>query len=664
MKTLDFGSVRFDRNSIPAELRDLSLWPTVDESALDENELECYCSRRDALVMFVSDPDVPLLQIEKLTGVQRREIYRIFARCILEHADGRLYGFRGAVRYLRIKRYQRIVPIPKGAAGQGIGATGAFLQLLEKYPDLQRFLNKSGKRRGQVANGKHEVRQAFRRIHKEFIQKCRDLGIASNEYPFNQDLLGIRSLATYLRKLREVTFEAAAADAGAEKCGRPWPASVNEMKPPIMRAFEAVEFDGHKIDLRLTLKVIDPFGLELLFELHRIWILVIVDIATRAILGYFLALGKEYNKDDVAEVIQAALTPHKKKTITIPGVVYRASGGFPSELFPQAEFACWENFRFDNAKSHLAETTLARLTEVVGCWTDAGPFGSPNDRPIIERFFGLIARHFAHRVTGTTGNRPDDIVKMLGDPDGDVSLLMRLDELEELVDVVISDYNGEAHDGIGGRTPLEAMRQMLGKPDGHVRCLTVERRNKLCLLQDARVVTIRGSFEHGTRPHIKFEGVRYSSDLLSSSAILIGKEIRIYFNVKDLRFVNAFYPDGTELGVLMAARPWCFTPHSLRMRKEILRLRRLGKLMYEEGDDAVQAYVKHKRAEAGRDKRAANDLAKVNALLNRANDTPSYTQTVIQQPSPEPVSSAVTKTIDDRDAPIVKPLHIKRTVTF
>lgn len=312
----------------------------------------------------------------------------------------------------------------------------------------------------------------------------------------------------------------------------------------------------------------------------------------------------------------------------------------------------------------MAETTLARLTEVVGCWTDAGPFGSPNDRPIIERFFGLIARHFAHRVTGTTGNRPDDIVKMLGDPDGDVSLLMRLDELEELVDVVISDYNGESHDGIGGRTPLEAMRQMLGKPDGNVRCLAVERRNKLCLLQDARVVTIRGSFERGTRPHINFEGVRYSSDLLSSSAILIGKEIRIYFNVKDLRFVQAFYADGTELGVLMAARPWCFTPHSLRMRKEILRLKRLGKLLYEEGDDAVQAYVKYKRAEAARDKRAANDLAKVNALLNRANDTQTVTELQQKINESESVPSTPAKKIDDRDAPIVKHLQIKRTVTF
>lgn len=32
-------------------------------------------------------------------------------------------------------------------------------------------------------------------------------------------------------------------------------------------------FDGHKIDLRLTLKVIDPYGLESVVELLRIWIL-------------------------------------------------------------------------------------------------------------------------------------------------------------------------------------------------------------------------------------------------------------------------------------------------------------------------------------------------------------------------------------------------------
>ena len=68
-----------------------------------------------------------------------------------------------------------------------------------------------------------------------------------------------------------------------------------------------VQFDGHKIDVRLTLVIPDPFGMETIIELHRIWILVVTDVLTKAALGYYLALGLEYNKDDFAEAIQAAI---------------------------------------------------------------------------------------------------------------------------------------------------------------------------------------------------------------------------------------------------------------------------------------------------------------------------------------------------------------------
>jgi hypothetical protein len=74
---------------------------------------------------------------------------------------------------------------------------------------------------------------------------------------------------------------------------------------PATRAFEVVEFDGHKIDLRITVRVIDPFGFKTLLELTRIWILVLLDVASRAVIGYKIALSKEYNKDDVAGALQA-----------------------------------------------------------------------------------------------------------------------------------------------------------------------------------------------------------------------------------------------------------------------------------------------------------------------------------------------------------------------
>ena len=94
--------------------------------------------------------------------------------------------------------------------------------------------------------------------------------------------------------------------------------SDSEQAPAATRAFEVVQFDGHKIDLRLTVKMIDPHGFERLLEINRIWILVLLDVFTRAVVGYVLTLSKEYNKDDVATAMQAALVPFKPREYKIP----------------------------------------------------------------------------------------------------------------------------------------------------------------------------------------------------------------------------------------------------------------------------------------------------------------------------------------------------------
>jgi hypothetical protein len=185
-----------------------------------------------------------------------------------------------------------------------------------------------------------------------------------------------------------------------------------------------------------------------------------------------------------------------------------------------------------------------------------------------------------------------------------------------VIDVVLASYNGEPHTGLGGRTPLEAMQFLLDRGEGMLRTLPEARRSTLCLLQEARVVTIRGNVARGVRPHINFEYVRYDSRLLSGMTGLIGQQLRLYFNVKDIRHLHAFFMNGAELGVLTAARPWCFTPHSLRIRQEIFSLIRRRKLACREGEDPVGVWFAWKREQARRHARDANDLARM--LADRA----------------------------------------------
>lgn len=327
---------------------------------------------------------------------------------------------------------------------------------------------------------------------------------------------------------------------------------------------------------------------------------------------------------------------------------------------PETAWACWNTLRFDAAKAHFAQSTLERLTGIVGCWCDNGPLCEKNERAFVERFFGQLAAHFAHRLPGTTGAAPQSVERALNDVGGDLSLLMSLDELEDVIDVVLADYNGEPHTGLGGRTPLEAMRFFLARDSSLLRTLPAERRGTLCLLQDARVVTIRGSVKRGERPHVNFEYVRYTGSILSSNASLIGQQLRIYFNVKDIRHVHAFFMDGSELGVLTAVRPWCFSQHSLRVRQEIFRLIHQRKITYRDGEDPVEAWFAYKKTEAARHQRSANDLARM--LTDRAKShesPPAVPGRMSPQAQSQPATRAATQPGSPRPS-----IRLTRIFTF
>jgi hypothetical protein len=663
--------VATDRESISDHLRDVATWPSVDPSALSDIERTVFYARQQAITLFLTEPSATMRAIQLRTGVDPKTIYRIIERCLSKHTDGQIFGFRGAIPYARLKAYERVQGINNAVGAQGVGLSGAFGLLLEQYPKLEQFLLKQAKIRHKPINGApREIRKSVKRIHKGFLDECRKAGIRPHEYPLNQSLAGLRSLTEYLRRYDERTFESAARSRTATRVPPSAPENM-EQAPPATRAFEVVEFDGHKIDLRISLRITDPHGFQDLVELTKIWILVLIDIASRAVIGYSLAISQEYNKDDVAAAFQAALVPFRPRQYKIPGLAIREGGGFPSSVLPQTEYACWEWLRFDGAKAHLSEDTVGRLTHIVGCWPENGPSGEPDKRPFIERFFSLIAENFAHRLPGTTGSDPESIERALSDPKGDLSLLVELEELEDMIEVAVADYNGQVH-GTVNRTPLEAMGQLLARDKGYLRTLPAVVRQNLCLLQEAKVVTIHGSLKQRVRPHVNFLNVKYTSKILSSNSALIGKKLRIYYDVRDIRTVKAFFEDGAELGMLSAAHPWCYTPHSVRVRREISRLVRLGKLKYREGDDPIEAWEKMKRGNAKKDKRAATALAKAQTQSRELPPKLSLPEIAATRPPVEAAQTAqhVHEVADQGDsrietpAPQPKTLRIKRTITF
>ncbi|MDQ6876225.1 MAG: Mu transposase C-terminal domain-containing protein [Candidatus Dormibacteraeota bacterium] len=469
-------------------------------------------------------------------------------------------------------------------------------------------------------------------LHRDFLRQCRSLGLGPTDYPFNVEQMGVRSLSAAVRRECLRSFGRGARLAGATHLkGRPGEPGA----PAATQALDVVEFDGHRLDLRLKIVVRDPLGFEQEFEIERIWLLVVIDVWTRAVLGYHLSLNREYSRYDVIRTIEAALEPHRRRVFTLPGVGYGDGGGIPSEKLPELGYATWQWFKLDNAKANLAEDVRHALAEFIGCFIDAGPAHTPDDRPYVERFFGTIATTLSSRLPGYTGSNPRDLRRALSDPGSNLRLYVSLGELEELLEAAIAGYNASPHGGLNGRTPLEAMEHSVRVRGAMLNLLPEAKRRTLCLMQTPRRKTVRGYLEQGQRPHINFYGVRYTSPILASTGAFLGRELRVYYNSQDLRTVRAFASDGVELGVLTAQGAWGQIAHDLKLRREIIRQCGRKRLTAAVGSNFVQAYVERKLANAKRTRRAASDLAHALRTLQAA-----PTSFSALQPAPGGLSAA------------------------
>jgi hypothetical protein len=635
---------------------DVTAWPDVAYTELDKEEAHAFQVRMQAIERYARGECVK--EIEQATGVNRRQLYRWLERGLSLHPDGRPYGFRALIKHVRIGGYVRVSPVTVRGERGSRGTVGALSHLFERHPTLAAWLLLQVRRRRvllQQLNTDGRLRTRLRglqSLHDEFLRQCRMVGLTAADYPFNTAGHAIRSLSQRLKAEMLRGFGTAARSAGASHL-KGLPRTEGTKSPAATRPYQVVEFDGHRLDIRLKVVVRDPLDFEHEFEMERVWLLVIIDVCTRAVLGFHIVLASEYCRYDVIKTIEKALEPHRPTAFNIAGLGYGPQDGFPSQRLPELAYVTWEWMKLDNAKANLANETLTALCEFIGCCVDAGPRYSPDERPYVERFFGTIASRLSSRLPGYTGSHPRDLRRALSDPKDNLRLYVSLDELEELVEYAIAAYNGTPHSGLNNATPLEAIEYFVRGKQTLVTWLAEQRRRTLCLMQSARRCRVRAYLEQGVRPHINLHGVRYTNGVLATSTHLIGRNLLVYMNADDLRCVRAFLPDGTELGVLEAQGAWRVVPHNLKLRQEIRKGK--GKRRSHVGADVnpIEAYVREKLAQAKTTRKAATQLAQAMRLLATAPTvrTPAGPQrtvepgaapvwTVAQSPATSPVNEA------------------------
>jgi len=599
-----------EHESLLPEQVNIQLWPIVDEFVLSEYNRIKFQSRKNAIEMYIKN-ERSQKEIHEITGIHPRNLYRLFRRCISFDPNGVVWGYRALIPKKSIKKYT-LKPLSKKR--NQTRKTGEFNLMLERYPDIKDLIDDLYLGRNRK-NLEPIMRAKF--IHKKFVDACREKKLSLTEYPFNTAHLGFRALCRYLNNLQNHHFGSVVSRYGEHAEQKAKNAGIGEQNHPItMTPYQKVQFDGHRIDAVFTVKIKTPEGDEVIKTLDRFWFLCVIDVATRSIIGYSICLNKEYAAGDVMQCIRNAVMPHNRKELTIDGLTYDEPGGFPSERFKHLEWAVWDIICFDNAKSHLANMVRDRLQNLINCSINIGPVDMPMRRSLIERFFKTLETNGFHRLPSTTGSHPKDPRR--SDPEKNaLKYELTFEHFEELIEVMVSNYNGAPHAGIYYQTPLELLDKRL-EAGVTPRLLEKSKQSDLLFLQTTITRTVRGNVRSGKRPYIQYEGVEYRSETLALSAHLIGQELTLHVNVDDLRTIRAFLPDGSELGFLAAAGKWSITPHTLQIRKTINQMVLRKLIHFTQWDDPIFVYFDYKsRAAKEGERGAANKVAHVQNVIKK-----------------------------------------------
>jgi len=589
-----------DRRGLAGQ--DLDHWPQVDPSAfrggssnIDE---QTFNKRSKAIRMYAENHS--LKEIFDATSVSKQDLYRLVDRCLETDSDGRPYGFLGLLRYRHLS--SRKIDINKL---QRRPTSGSLAALFARYPSVAKALTDYalfGKRKGLR---KREVTPTVAAIHYEFIQLCDDAKIRSPQYPFNSDSEGKPAIRRWTNKIRlenQLAYLTANDPEAAKTATARSPDS--EIEEGSTRSFKRVECDGHRIDVHCTIEIPSPSGDGLILaQISRLWIIVLIEVMSGAILGYSISFGANYSAVDVMRALRNSLIPWKKRQLTVKTMDYRIGDGFPSGVVDGLSFACFDELCLDNAKSHLSRLFLGYLERTVGAVPIFSPGRTPNSHAYVEGFFNILEEAGIHQTIGTTGSKASDIRRTK--KTDDLRYYLSYELLCDLIDLLIARINGTSGPN-SSISRLDALRRVASRKTSIIRRIPMELRAELTCFDMCEEGIIG---KNHTRPVVRFFGANYTNDVLASAFLLIGRSIVIHADSEDLRKISCTLDDGTSLGQLYAERRWRQTRHGLTTRREAARLYNKGG--FRTASDIPKAFRLHVESEAKKSKRAASQLKRL-----------------------------------------------------
>jgi hypothetical protein len=323
------------------------------------------------------------------------------------------------------------------------------------------------------------------------------------------------------------------------------------------------------------------------------------------VLRYAVSISTEISGATVEEALVACSVPWKPRQLIAQGLSYAPGAGFPVGTIEGLEECRFSALQIDNAAQHFARRIAESARRAIGCALTFGPVGAWWRNAFTERFFKSLEQYGFQCLSSSSGSNSQDVRKKKPVHNA-VRDEITWEELLDLVDVLLANYNVTPHTSLGNRLPLEVMRTGLDarfssyvpRPSVPVTVHTP------ALGTTVEVRTIAGSAKRGSviPPYVQIDKVRYTAPTLSSRWELIGQNIVVHIREADME-VRAFLENGEDLGVLVCmAEGWRAHPHSRDMRKVVNALIRNGELPGIDPINEYMAYLAKKTANEARRK--------------------------------------------------------------
>ncbi|HET7332592.1 hypothetical protein [Dyella sp.] len=447
----------------------------------------------------------------------------------------------------------------------------------------------------------------FRDLHSRVVKelKAKDL---HDYYPLNQPDKGRRALLRYIRNRRIETAPMPNSVFGDSFGDGSAPSKLAD----IFRGeiFDRGELDGHRIDIPGELQVPGPNGGSVTRAVTALWWIPDVETESRAIVSWTLRVGRNYNNQDVTQTMAGSLEKWTPRDLIIPDLHYAPGAGMPSALPGPLGFSRPLMVALDNHKGHHSpkvEDAFCRAHD--GILTLGRPH-QPRSRPVVEQLNSRTEKGAFRLLPG--GFEP---ATKLGEDKVRVSEFspkdhpMQLHLLEELIDVIVANYNATPHPALGDLSPLQFLQQRANRDI----CLYQPSDAALCAADMNTIIVplkVVGSKKSGTLPHVNYAYVRYRSPELDSRWELVGQTLLARVNRHDLRSLVLYRTATQPLGAVRASAPWDKTRHDETTRNLIHQWsKQEGGLSLKGVECAVTAYVTFLRANARTSQQAVDQLA-------------------------------------------------------